>query len=270
VQVSVARFLKTVYSYRPMHPKLLTTPYFTVYTYGFMLAVAFLSALWWLFHGARREKLDREHISRLGLWIIVGAIAGAKILMILRSLFFSLATLQSGGDFYGGFIGALAAAAIFFAKHKDVPRWRVADICGPAIALGQAIGRIGCFMAGCCYGCPTSLAWGVTYTDPAAREIVGTPLGIPVHPVQIYESLSCLALFAFLVRLSRRKRFDGQIILAYSIGYAAIRFILEYFRGDADRGSVFGGMLSTSQFVALIVVAVGLPVYLWRRKAAVK
>lgn len=260
-----------------MHPKLLTTPYFTVYTYGFMLAVAFLSALWWLFHGARREKLDREQISRLGLWIIVGAIVGAKLLMILRSLpyyvghpseFFSLATLQSGGDFYGGFIGALAAAAIFFAKHKDVPRWRVADICGPSIALGQAIGRIGCFMAGCCYGCPTSLAWGVTYTSPAARDIVGTPLGVSVHPVQIYESLSCLALFAFLVRLSRHKRFDGQIILAYSIGYAAIRFILEYFRGDADRGSVFGGLLSTSQFVALIVIAAALPLYLYRKKSS--
>jgi phosphatidylglycerol:prolipoprotein diacylglycerol transferase len=261
-----------------MHPKLLTLPYFTIYTYGAMLALAFLSALLWLFRSARREGLDRERMAGLGLWVIIGAIAGAKVLMLLRSLpyymdypseFWSLGTLQSGGDFYGGFIGALVATVVFFAKYRNMPRWRIADLCGPAIALGQAIGRVGCFMAGCCYGHPTELPWSVTFTDPAAAEIVGTPLGICLHPVQMYESLSCLALFFFLVWLSRRKRFEGQIILAYSMFYAVIRFIIEYVRGDANRGFVFDGLFSTSQFVALIVIAVGLPFYLSRRKVPV-
>ncbi|MEJ2244600.1 MAG: prolipoprotein diacylglyceryl transferase [Acidobacteriota bacterium] len=260
-----------------MYPKLLTTPYFTLHTFGVILAAAFLCALLWLFRGARREGVDREMVAGLGLWIIIGAIIGAKALMILRSLpyyldhfseFWSFETLQSGGDFYGGFIGALAASLIYFARHRSLSRWQIADLCGPAIALGQAIGRIGCFMAGCDYGCPTSVPWSVTFTDPAAAGIVGTPLGVPLHPVQIYESLLCLTLFIFLVWLSRHRRFDGQVILAYSMLYAALRFFLEYFRGDADRGFVFNGLFSTSQFVALIVVIIGLPVYVSRMKAS--
>ncbi len=262
-----------------MHPKLLTTPYFTIYTYGLMLALAYLFALWFLFRAAKREGIDREKVSRLGLWVIIGAILGAKVLMILRSLpfylehpqkLFSLGTLQSGGDFYGGFIGALAATAIFFARNRHFPRWRVADLCGPAIALGQAIGRIGCFMAGCCYGRSTELPWGVTFTDPAAAEMVGTPLGVSLHPVQMYESLLCLLLFFLLLWLLPRKRFDGQVILAYALLYAVIRFFLEFTRGDADRGFLFSGLLSTSQFVALMVLIVALPLYGMRSRASLK
>jgi len=269
-------FAWKVYSFSLMHPKLLTTPYFTLYTYGLLLALAYLSALWFLFNRARREGISRERISRLGLWVVVGAILGAKALMIFRSLPFylenpsklwSLGTLQSGGDFYGGFIGALAATFIFFFRYKDVPRWKVADLCGPAIALGQGIGRIGCFMAGCCYGCPTDLPWSVTFNDPAAEEIVGTPLHIALHPVQLYESALCLMLFLFLRWRLGRKHFGGQIILTYALSYAVIRFFLEFTRGDAVRGFVFGGLLSTSQFVALIVLVVGVPVYIWRRKS---
>ncbi|MEJ2110413.1 MAG: prolipoprotein diacylglyceryl transferase, partial [Acidobacteriota bacterium] len=258
-----------------MHPKLLTTAYFNLYTYGLLLAAAYLAAVWILFRGARREGIEPEKVSRLGLYIIIGAIVGAKALMILRSFsiywehpskLWSLGTLQSGGDFYGGFIGALAATFLFFSKYKDIPRWRVADLSGPAIAAGQAIGRIGCFMAGCCYGCPTSLPWGVTFHDPAAEELVGTPLGIRLHPVQLYESLSCLILFLYLQRLLKRKHFDGQVILTYAIAYAGIRFLLEFTRGDTVRGFLLGGLLSTSQFVALVVLAIGIPVYLWKMK----
>jgi phosphatidylglycerol:prolipoprotein diacylglycerol transferase len=259
-----------------MHPKLLTTPYFTIYTYGLMLALAYLSALWMLFRGAKREGINGDKISKLGIWVVIGAIVGAKALMILRSLPFylehpskllSLGTLQSGGDFYGGFIGALAVTAVFFARNREMPGWRVADLCGPAIALGQAIGRVGCFMAGCCYGRPSNLPWSVTFTDPVAEEIVGTPLGISLHPVQLYESFSNLMLFAFLIWLTRRKHFDGQIILCYALLYALTRFFIEFLRGDAARGFLFNGFLSTSQFVALIVIALGVPAYWMRWKA---
>jgi phosphatidylglycerol:prolipoprotein diacylglycerol transferase len=258
-----------------MHPKLLETPFFTLHTFGVILAAAYLCAYWWLYRGARKEGISREGVAGLGLWAIIGGIVGAKLLLILRQLpyyldhpseFWSFATLQSGGDFYGGFIGALATSIIYLARHGELPRWRVADLCGPAIALGQGIGRIGCFMAGCDYGCPTNLPWAVTFTDPAAAEIVGTPLGIPLHPTQAYESLSCFALFFFLVWLSGRKRFDGQVILAYSMLYAIIRFLIECVRGDADRGFVFNGLLSTSQFLALAVIVVGLPIYISRWK----
>jgi phosphatidylglycerol---prolipoprotein diacylglyceryl transferase len=259
-----------------MHPRLLTTPLFTLHTFGLLLASAYLAALWWLIRAGRREELDIDALSSLGFWAIGGAIIGAKALMIVRdfpeyaaapSEMFSVSTLTSAGDFYGGFIGALIASAIFFRRHPRLPFWRAADLCGPAIALGQAIGRIGCFMAGDDYGAATQLPWAVAFTDPDAARIGGAPLGAPLHPVQLYESIVCLGLFAVLVRLHRRKRFDGEVILAYTSLYAMARFVLEFFRGDNDRGFVFGGLLSTSQFIALILGPAAVALWFMRRQS---
>jgi len=241
-----------------VHPILLTTPFFTVYTFGVLLAAAYLAALGWLVRGARRAGLNPDALMSLGMWAIVGALIGAKALLAIRSpqeyltSFAALrALVSSAGDFYGGFIGGLIAAALFFARHPGVPFWRSADIAAPAIALGQAIGRIGCFMAGDDYGRPTSVPWAVTFTDPLAGSIGGAPLGVALHPVQLYESVVCLALFGLLLWLARRWHRDGDIIAAYTLLYAVARFVLEFFRGDADRGFVFGGLLSTSQFIAI-------------------
>jgi phosphatidylglycerol:prolipoprotein diacylglycerol transferase len=123
-------------------------------------------------------------------------------------------------------------------------------------------------MAGDDYGAPTQLPWAVRFTDPDAASIGGAPLGIPLHPVQLYESIVCLALFAVLVRLSRGKRFDGQVILAYTALYAAARFVIEFFRGDADRGFVFAGLLSTSQLIALILGPAAIALWFVRRQSA--
>lgn len=255
-----------------MYPRLLTTPYYTLHTFGVLLALAYLAAFWWLMREAKREGLDVDAIASLGFWAIAGALVGAKVLMVVRDWpdyaaapgeIFSRSVLQSAGDFYGGFIGALIASAIFFRRHRALPVWRVADLCGPAIALGQAIGRIGCLMAGDDYGRPASVPWAVTFTDPDAAQIGGAPLGVPLHPVQLYESIVCLLLFGLLVRLARRKQFDGEVILAYTALYAAARFVLEFYRGDADRGFVFGGLLSTSQFIAAVLGPIA--VVLWIR-----
>jgi phosphatidylglycerol:prolipoprotein diacylglycerol transferase len=201
----------------------------------------------------------------LGVWAIVGALIGAKALLVIRSAgeyvaapsaLWSSALLSSAGDFYGGFIGGLVAAAIFFARHPTVSFWRAADVAAPAIALGQAIGRIGCFMAGDDYGRSTSVPWSVTFTNPDAATIGGAPLGVPLHPVQLYESVFCFALFGVLIWFGRRRHRDGDIIVAYTALYAIGRFFLEYFRGDADRGFVFGGALSTSQFIGVVMLIV--------------
>jgi phosphatidylglycerol---prolipoprotein diacylglyceryl transferase len=256
-----------------MHPRIFTTPYFVLHTFGVFLAAAYFAALWCLVRGVRRDGLDSDRASGLGLWLIVGAIVGAKALMVIRSFpeyfanpseLWSLATIQSAGDFYGGFIGALIGALIFFSRHPEMPRWHVADLCGPAIALGQAIGRIGCFMAGDDFGRPANLPWAVVFSDPEAESIGGAPLGIPLHPVQLYESLACLALFLFLVWLTRRKRFNGEIIIAYTFLYAVARFLLEYLRGDADRGFLLTG--STSQVIAIVAIAICLPLWIKRSK----
>jgi phosphatidylglycerol:prolipoprotein diacylglycerol transferase len=259
-----------------MHPRLLTTPFFTVYTFGLLLASAYLAALWWLMREGRREGLDVDALASLGFWAIGGAIIGAKVLMILRELpeyvaapsnVFSLSVLSSAGDFYGGFVGALIASAIFFWRDPRLPFWQAADLCGPAIALGQAIGRIGCFMAGDDYGRPTLVPWAVTFTDPDAARIGGAPLGVPLHPVQLYESVVCVVLFVVLMQISRRKRFAGEVILAYTLLYAVARFILEFFRGDADRGFVFGGLFSTSQFIALVLGPLSVVLWVFRHRS---
>jgi phosphatidylglycerol:prolipoprotein diacylglycerol transferase len=260
-----------------MHPVLLTTPFVTLYTFGVLLAAAYLSALWWVGRGARRAGLDADALTSLGIWAIVGALVGAKALLVLRSAadymarpsdLLSMSLLTSAGDFYGGFIGALIASAIFFRKHPGMPVWRAADVCAPAIALGQAIGRIGCFMAGDDYGRPASVPWAVTFTNADAARIGGAPLGVPLHPVQLYESLACLALFGFLVWLSRRRHRDGDVIATYTLLYAIARFGLEFFRGDADRGFVFGGLLSTSQFIAIPLAAIALAILARRNRRA--
>jgi phosphatidylglycerol:prolipoprotein diacylglycerol transferase len=260
-----------------MYPRLLDTPYFTLHTFGILLATAYAAALYWVVWSAKREGLDSDRVMSLCFWAIGGALLGAKALLVVRtlpeyiadpSLLVSKSLLESAGDFYGGFIGALASVAIFFWRNPDLRVWQLSDLCGPAIALGQGIGRIGCFMAGDDYGKPTDLPWAVQFTDREAHTIGGAPLYTPLHPVQLYESGFCFLLFGFLVWFSRRKRFEGQVILAYALLYAAGRFVIEFFRGDEDRGFVSWAHLSTSQFVAVVVAVTAIVLYVIRARAA--
>lgn len=224
------------------------------------MLTAFLAAIWWIMQSARQRQFNVYSVLSLSVCLMVGGILGAKLLKVGRLFLLgqnlSFSMLEGAGDFYGGFLAALAIAAIYFWRHPNMPAWRVADLFGPALALGQAIGRIGCLMAGDDYGTPTHRVWAITFTDPESSLIGGVPLGVPLHPVQLYESFACLGLFFFLVWLSRHQRFDGQIILSYALGYAISRFVIEFFRGDADRGFVLGGQLSMSQFIALLIGAV--------------
>ncbi|MCA1578140.1 MAG: prolipoprotein diacylglyceryl transferase [Acidobacteria bacterium] len=256
-----------------MHPRLLAIDNFVIYTFGALMVLAVVAALWWLRRTARRRGLPVEAVMSLSVWLLFGGLFGAKLFKAVRLLLqgeaWSIRLLEGAGDFYGGFLGALAVVLIYFWRRRELPAWRIADVYGPALALGQSIGRIGCLMAGDDYGKPTNLPWAVTFTDPEAATIGGAPLGVPLHPVQLYESLACLALFFFLEWLSRRQRFpdrqfDGQVVLSYALGYAVCRFFIEFFRGDVDRGFVFGGLFSTSQAIALVLGGVSLILLLWR------
>ena len=122
------------------------------------------------------------------------------------------------------------------------------------MAVGQAIGRLGCFAAGCCYGKPTDLPWGVTFTNIYSARTVGTPLDHSLHPTQIYESLFTLLIFFGLLLVAERKRFHGQVVLTYVSVYAIARFAVEFVRGDTARGFLFDGALSTSQFIAILML----------------
>lgn len=248
-----------------MYPELFRIGNFPVNTYGVLLAIGMLLALFAAARLAARDGLPRERIYDLGLWTLIGGLLGSKILMIFTEenvQVFSLDFLRSGGVYYGGFLGGFFALVLLVRWYK-LPFWKVADAFAPGVALGQAIGRQGCFAAGCCWGKPTDSAVGVHFTDHA-HEFTGVPVYGPdggdlyLHPTQLYESIAMLVVFGILILIHRKKRFDGQVLIAYGIIYGIVRFIIEFLRDD-PRGNLFGltGLtgLSTSQIISLIVAA---------------
>lgn len=264
-----------------MYPELFRIGSFPINTYGVLLALAFLAALLMTARLAGRDGLPRERVYDLGLWMLLAALVGSKILMLWTEPVYrehplellSLDFIRSGGVFFGGFIGAVAVGYLLIRRYK-LSWWKTADAFAPGIALGQAIGRQGCFAAGCCWGKPTSLPWGVQFTA-LGHEITGVPVGVHLHPTQLYESFAALALFIFLLWLHRRKIFSGQVILFYAVFYSAIRFTIEFFRDD-PRGDIAGLTtltgLSTSQMIAIIVgIGAGIILFMrWRRASQLK
>jgi len=255
-----------------MYPKLIDLGPLTIHTYGLLLATAILVALSLMAHLAESDGLSRKRAWDLGFVIILSSILGAKVLLVLTSWdyylahpsrLFSLEFFQAGGVYYGGLIGATIGGAIYVRLVPGFTFWRIADAAAPAIPLGQAIGRIGCFAAGCDYGYPTDLPWAVTFTNEYAHQVVGVPLNTALHPYQLYESLSAFCLCLLLYWLFKRRTFYGQTFCQYLIGYGVLRFFLEFFRGDADRGFLFDGLLSTSQFISLLIVPAAIVCYLY-------
>ena len=257
-----------------MFPELFRIGNFPVHTYGVLLALAFMAALFVSSRLAARDGLPRERVFDLGLWMLLGGLLGSKLLLMLAepqygaSLWnlLSVDFLRSGGVWYGGFLGGLAAG-LFLVRRYKLPFWKTTDAFAPGVALGQSIGRLGCFAAGCCWGDSCERPWAVTFPE-AAAQATGVPAGVPLHPTQLYESAAALLIFLFLVWLHRRKRFDGQVITAYAVLYGATRFTIEFFRDD-PRGDI-GGLttltgLSTSQLISLFVFVGGV-VFLFIRR----
>ena len=196
--------------------------------------------------------------------VALAGLIGAKLLMLLYDFddylrnpaqIFTMATLQSGGVFYGGLIAALIVAAWFLRRHK-LPALAVADVFAPGIALGHAIGRIGCFAAGCCWGASCDRPWAVTFRNADAHELVGVPLNVPLHPSQLYEAAAEIAIFAWLYSRIRRSHPTGSIIGQYLILYPLARFVIEFFRFHAQPNP-FGASLSLGQWITLALLAVG-------------
>ena len=258
-----------------MLPQLFHIGDFSLPTYGFLVSLGVLVGLWISVRNSEKQGLDPEKAWNLGILVVLCGIIGAKILYVLvdwkyyaghLSEIFSLNTLRAGGVFSGGLLAALVAAAWYVRKHR-MPALATCDAFAPGLALGHAIGRLGCFAAGCCWGKPTHAFWGVTFTNPLANAIVGTPLGVPLEPTQLFESAVELANFFLLTWLFRRKKFDGQVIGAYMFLYGFARFFLEFLRGDPGRGQVFGGLMTGTQLIAIgLVIAGGL---IWWLKSGV-
>ncbi len=245
-----------------MYPELFRIGNFPINTYGVFLAIAFLCAILVTVKLAERDGLPRERIYDLSLWMLLASLVGSKILMLFTepeyrgnpSQLLSLDFLRSGGVFYGGLLGAVIAGYLLMKRYK-LPWWKTADACAPGIAIGNFFGRQGCFAAGCCWGKPTSLPWGVQFSE-LGHEITGVPIDAHLHPTQLYESFAMLLVFLFLLWLHKRKRFNGQVILAYALLYSIIRFAIEFVRDD-PRGDILGLTtltgLSTSQMISLVI-----------------
>lgn len=237
---------------------------FTVYWYGVLAALGFLAAFWTSSRRAPREGFSPEVIVDLAPWLIGGAIIGARLFYVVthwqedfagRPIWEVFALRRSGLVFYGGLIGA-SLATIIYSRRRKVSLWKIADVIAPGIALGHVFGRFGCLMTGCCYGRATDLPWGIHFPKEHWTQ------GIAVHPTQIYEALLNALLYAGLMWLYRRKRFDGQIFAAYLIGYAVLRAFVEAFRGDYPK-YYLGGHVTPAQFLSIAILATG-SILFWR------
>jgi len=253
-----------------MHPILFRVGSWPVYSYGVLLAIAYLAGLQLAVVRARRAGLDGAKVMDLGIYLIIAALIGAKLMLVAVDFDYFrhqpaeiLSLVRAGGVFYGGLIGAFFVG-MWLVRRYGLPVWTTADLIAPGIALGHIVGRFGCLLAGCCYGRPTNVAWAITFTDPVAATNVGTPLQIPLHPTQLYDAGAEAIILAVLLLSERRGRpYPGRTLWLYMLLYAISRFIIEIYRGD-ERGVVMG--MSTSQFVSVILVPVSLYM-LWRLRA---
>lgn len=256
-----------------MHPILVKIGPVAVHTYGFMMALGVAMGLWFLYVQAKKQGLDAPRLLDAAFYILIVSIIGAKLVLLVGNFGYYtssprelLSLVRSGGVFQGGLAFGTVYAFWYFHRHK-IPTWKVADIIGAALALGHGFGRVGCFMAGCCYGTACKLPWGVVFTSPYAHELTGIPLGVERHPVQLYESILNFLNFFVLFLILRKKKFDGQVISFYIMNYSVIRFFTEYFRGDHSsryylfQGTTALGSLSYAQAFCIVGLAAGLALF---------
>jgi phosphatidylglycerol:prolipoprotein diacylglycerol transferase len=246
-------------------PRLFHIGNFYLPTYGVMVATGVLLGLWISVRNSEKQGINGDDAWNLGIFMVLAGIVGAKILYVINDWstyahnwreVFSLGTLQAGGVFSGGLLGALAIGAWYMHRHH-MPPLRTMDAFAPGLAFGHVLGRFGCFAAGCCYGKPTDHFWGVTFHNPLANLVSGTPLGVRIEPAQLIEAAAEFFNFVLLMWLLKRKKFDGQIFATFIMLYGVERFFIEFLRGDEGRGAVFGGLMSGTQLISICLVIGG-------------
>ena len=240
-----------------MKNELLKIGPFTVYGYGLMIAIGILAAYFTGEYRAKKRGLAHEHVFNLVVWCVLGGFAGAKILYwitewksIVGNPRFMGDTLTDGFVVFGGILGGILTAYIY-CRIKKISFLPFFDTLMPSVALAQGFGRIGCLLAGCCYGKETDSVWSITFQDSGFA-----PNGVALIPTQIYSSILDFLHYGILLFILKRQKKDGETAAWYLILYSAGRFVLEFFRGDLARGSV--GVLSTSQFISLFTFAAGI------------
>jgi phosphatidylglycerol---prolipoprotein diacylglyceryl transferase len=251
-----------------MHPILIRIGTFYIPTYGVLVALGFLAGLAITLRLARRIGLPPDKITNLAVYCAIAGIVGAKLFMFLFDLgdyiknpgeIFSLETLQAAGVWHGGFIAAFLVAVLYVRRHH-LSAFPTMDAFAPGIALGQAIGRLGCFAAGCCWGTECTLPWGVRFRSDEAAPV---PLDKTLHPVQLYESVADLIIFGILYRQFNRTHRAGTVIGLYLVLYSTARFLIEFFRVHEQP---LAGPFSITQWIALALLAAGVGILLSGRR----
>lgn len=246
-----------------MHPVLFKLGSITIYSYGFLIAIGVVCGVAYLaVRGKKEVGLTFDQANNLFLLIFIAALVGGKVFLFFENPSSYLENpgrlfTGSGFVFYGSFLFAVPTMLWFFKKNK-LPVYQMLDIMAIVTCLVHMFGRIGCFMAGCCHGKPTTSWFSVIFTDPACQA---EPLNTPLYPTQLMEAGFILLVMVLLLFIRQRKQFHGQLFVLYLLLYALGRFVLEYFRGDEVRGFVIEGYVSHSQFIALIIFGIGLWVY---------
>jgi len=238
-----------------MHPVLFSIGPITIHTYGVFVALGFASAIAvsvWL---SRKEGFPPQAIIDAAFVAIVSAIVGSRVLYVfMNPVYYSenpldIFKLWEGGLVFSGGLIFAVIVLIFYLRRRKLPTLKAADILAPGLALGQAVGRIGCFSAGCCYGRPTDAPWAVVFKDPQTLALPG----IPLHPTQLYAALGGLLVFGILIFLRTRKNFEGQIFIWFLILHSTLRLVVERFRGD-PRGFIPGTQMSVTQLLTLLIL----------------
>ena len=260
-----------------MHPTLWKFQGIELNSYGLLLAIAFLLGIQIFVSRARARGVPEEPMQTLSLWLLVLAIVGARALFVVThwadyaSDPLAILRLWEGGlILYGGYVFAIAGG-ILYLRRRGIRVWRVGDAAAPSMALGIGIGRLGCFMNGCCFGLPTTLPWGVHFPAESVPSFVFP--GVPLHPAQLYLSLAGLGIFFWLLAADRKPRFEGWLFWTYIAIDAALRFVLDftrYYDSSSAIGSLGGLSFNMNQVlsVALILLSLAMLAILARRPAA--
>jgi phosphatidylglycerol:prolipoprotein diacylglycerol transferase len=250
-----------------MYPILFRLGGLNIYAYGFFVALGFIAALALATLKARKEGIPFERVADLFFYTVLSSIIGSRLLFVLVNLdayhknpLQAFKIWEGGLVFYGGLVLALGVSIGYMRRHR-LSIWKLVDLFSPPIALGLFFGRIGCFFAGCCYGKETSLPWGVIFTDPNSLA----RLNVSLHPTQLYEAASSLAIFFFLNWKERGKAFNGQIFWLFLLLYSTVRFLIEILRGD-PRGFFFQDLLSTSQGIGIFLAITSIFMLFYLRK----
>ena len=238
-----------------MFPDLFSIGPLTIHTYGLFVALGFVAGIAVTIWLGKSHGMTPQQIMDMGFIIILSGIIGSRLAYILMNFSFykgnpvEMIRLWNGGLVFSGGLIAVVFAMIWYARHHGLNILEIGDLWSPAAAIGQSLGRVGCFMAGCCYGRPTDIPWSVTFTNPKSLAL----LNIPIHPAQLYSSLLNLIIFIALLILTFKKTFKGQVFLWFLILHSTARLLLERFRGD-DRGFILGTNWTTTQLMASLIL----------------